>query len=149
MPIIAERKIEDISTHYPPTYRLFSKPELTRAWNTKPDYIKTLVKSEKCLTIQGIDIADAYVVAAIFMREIVERVEMTWYDRDNMTLYLCYIALTSKWDNHIGDAAAIKAKEVVKRIISRPSIYNIVDDFQGYPLLAPTTRRNIGRSGAT
>lgn len=149
MPILAERCPEDITPHYPKIYKLYNRAEIDREWRDRPIYLDNIIKLGKCIIIEDVDIADAYILAAIFIREIVERIDVTWYDYKTMKLYLCYAILPSKWDKAPEYEVVQKAKEVIKKIMTKNVIYNIVDDFQGYPLLGPPRKNDLGRSGAT
>ena len=147
MPEIRERSAADAIAFYPATFKIFTKNEIENAWQRKPSHIDHAIDSGKCITIEDREPKDALVIAALFMREINDHVGTTWFDTETKSLYLLFYSVSTKWQGSPDDLLPRLVAELVEKILRKYVIYNIVDDFQGYPLFRDI--KDAGRSGAT
>lgn len=148
MPIIKGRHQEDIDLFHENIYRLYAKDDILKHWRRYiPVNIQTVIAKGNCVIIEDISTDNALVIAALYMREINDFIETTWYDKKNKKLYLLHHSLSTKWRNVLEIDIKYKINKLVQKIILMKTYNNIVDDFQSYPLF--NIAIDIGRSGAT
>lgn len=148
MPIVHSRNQEDITPFYESIYKLFAKGEILGHWHRYiPFNMQTVISKGECVIVEGITEDEALVLSALYMREINDFVETTWYDKKSKKLYLLHHALSTKWRNILKGDIKNKINNLVQKILLMKVYNNIVDDFQGYPLFDEYT--DFGRSGAS
>lgn len=134
-----------------PYYNLWAHNEVVLAWK-KSEFLHYVdLNTEKhIITVHLTLIVEAVVVAALFMREVVDSIHNTFYDINTKTLYLCYATLGSRVAtveyNKLLKRREEKTTIIVKHCLKLVNLISVNRDFKNRLLFSNKHYKDIAKN---